>query len=414
MPSFAIQNFGCRVNQAEAFSWAEELARSGLKQERDPVRADFVVVNTCTLTAGADRDVRKFIRRVSRLNPSARLVIAGCSVDGGGVRQGGLAPGTLLLSNTDKAELPGRILSFVGAREDGAVKPPRSRALLKVQDGCDRGCTFCVIPSVRGPSRSLPREEILARAQSMTAAGYREIVLCGIHLSSYGLDRNPRDSLAGLLESLVEIEGLGRIRLSSLDPRRLDGRLLSLITEDPRVCPHFHLSLQHASDRVLKLMGRGSTAAGHERTLGRLRERAPDAALGADLIVGFPGEEADDFGRLRDFVERSPLDYLHVFTFSPRPGTPAAGWPQVGESEKKRRSADLRAVGADKRAAFRGRFLERELDAVVIKKGSVSAEVLTSNYIDVRIPACSAEPGGSVRVKITRLETGRALGEEAG
>jgi threonylcarbamoyladenosine tRNA methylthiotransferase MtaB len=414
MPSFAIQNFGCRVNQAEAFSWAEELARGGLRPEGDPARADFVVVNTCTLTAGADRDVRKFIRRVSRLNPSARLVIAGCSVDGGAVRSEGLPIGALLLSNSDKAGLSGRVLSFVGARDERPVKPQRSRALLKVQDGCSLGCTFCIIPSVRGPSRSAGREETLARARRLISLGFWEIVLCGIHLSSYGLDRNPPDSLAGLLEDLVGLEGLGRLRLSSLDPRRLDDRLLGLITGHPKICPHFHLSLQHASDRVLKLMGRGSTAAGYERTLARLRKRAPDAALGADLIVGFPGEEDDDFGRLRDFVERSPLDYLHVFTYSPRPGTPAAGWAQVDEAEKRRRSAVLRAAGQVKRGSFRRRFLDRELDAVVIRKGPRSAEVLTSNYIDVKVPAGSAEPGAAVRVRITRLESGRAVGEEAG
>jgi len=414
MPSFAIQNFGCRVNQAESFSWAEELARGGMRPERDPARADFVVVNTCTLTAGADRDVRKFIGRVARLNPSARLVIAGCSVDGGTVRSEGLAPGALLLSNADKAELPGRILSFIEVREDQEAKPPRSRALLKVQDGCDLGCTFCIIPAVRGPSRSVAREEILDRARRLISLGFREIVLCGIHLGSYGLDRNPRDSLTGLLGDLVEIEGLGRIRLSSLDPRRLDDRLIALITDNSKVCQHFHLSLQHASDRVLKLMGRGSTAAGYERTLGRLRERTPDAALGADLIVGFPEEDDGDFGRLCDFVGRSPLDYLHVFPYSPRPGTPAAAWPQVAEAEKRRRSAELRAIGEAKRGSFRRRFLDRELEAVVIRKSPGSAEVLTSNYINVRIPACSADPGGSVRVKITRLESGQALGEEAG
>jgi len=414
MPSFSIQNFGCRVNQAEAFTWAEELARGGLRPEEEPIRADFVVVNTCTLTARADRDVRKFIRRISRLNPAAGLIIAGCSVDGGALQNEGLAPGALLISNSDKAELPARVLSRVEIREDQQAKPLRSRALLKVQDGCDLGCTFCVIPSVRGPSRSIAREDILGRARRFIALGFREIVLCGIHLSSYGSDRNPQDSLAGLLEDLLKLEGLGRIRLSSLDPRSLDDRFIALITDDSKVCRHFHLSLQHASDRMLKLMGRGSTAEGYRRILARLRERSPEAALGADLIVGFPGESNDDFERLRDFAERSPLDYLHVFTYSPRRGTPAASWPQVGEAEKRRRSAVMRTLGEAKRDSFRRRFLERELEAIVIRKSPRSAEVLTSNYIDTRVPTCSAEPGGVVRVRITRVESGQALGEEVG
>ena len=413
MLSFSIQNFGCRVNQAEAFSWAEEFGLCGLRLEEDPTRADLVVVNTCTLTARADRDVRKFIRRISRLNSGAKLIIAGCSVDGSTLRSEDLTPETLLLPNADKAQLPGRVLSRLKTREVPAAKPLRSRALLKVQDGCDLRCTFCIIPSVRGPSRSFGREEILARARRLIVRGFREIVLCGIHLSSYGLDRDPKDTLSGLLGDLVELEGLGRIRLSSLDPRYLDDRLSGLITESPRICPHFHLSLQHASDRVLKLMGRRSDAAGYSRILERLRERSPEAALGADIIVGFPGEEERDFEQLRVFVAQSPLDYLHVFTYSPRPGTPAAAWLQVGGAEKRRRSAILRSVAEDKRRAFRERFLGRELRGIVVRKDTLGTEVLTSNYIDVRLPSCSGRPGDEVKVRITRVESKLTGGEEA-
>jgi len=413
MPSFSIQNFGCRVNQAEAFSWAEEFELGGMRLEEDPTRADLVVVNTCTLTAGADRDVRKFIRRISRLNSGARLIIAGCSVDGGTLRSEDLRPETLLLPNAEKTQLPARVLSRLETREAPAAKPLRSRALLKVQDGCDLRCTFCIIPSVRGPSRSFGREEILARARRLIAKGFREIVLCGIHLSSYGLDRDPKDSLAGLLGNLADLEGLGRLRLSSLDPRYLDDVLSGLITESPRVCPHFHLSLQHASDRVLKLMGRRSNAAGYWRILERLRERSPEAALGADIIVGFPGEEEKDFERLRDFVAQSPLDYLHVFTYSPRPGTPAASWPQVEDTEKRRRSAVLRTVAEDKRRAFRERFIGRELRGIVVRKGAQGAEVLTSNYIGVLVPSCFGRPGDEVKVRITRVESKLTGGEEA-
>ena len=413
MPSFSIQNFGCRVNQAEAFSWAEEFELGGMQLEEDPTRADLVVVNTCTLTARADRDVRKFIRRISRLNSGARLIIAGCSVDGGTLRNEDLAPETLLLPNAAKMQLPARVLSRLGTREGPAEKPLRSRALLKAQDGCGLGCTFCIIPSVRGPSRSAARDVILARARRLIARGFREIVLCGIHLSSYGLDSNPKDSLSGLVGGLLELEGLGRLRLSSLDPRYLDDELSGLITGSPRVCPHFHLSLQHASDRVLKLMGRGSNVAGYRRILERLRERSPDAALGADMIVGFPGEEEKDFERLLGFVAESPLDYLHVFTFSPRPGTPAAAWSQIGDSEKRRRSAVLRAVAEDRRRAFRQRFIGRELEGIVIQRGVLGTEVLTSNYIDVLVPSCSGRPGDEVKVKITRVESKLTGGEEA-
>jgi threonylcarbamoyladenosine tRNA methylthiotransferase MtaB len=413
MPSFSIQIFGCRVNQAEAFSWAEEFELDGMRLEEDPTRADLVVLNTCTLTAGADRDVRKFIRRISRLNSGAKLIIAGCSVDGGTLRSEDLTPEMLLLPNAAKTQLPARVHSPLKTREAPVAKPWRSRALLKVQDGCDLRCTFCIVPSVRGPSRSFGREEILARARRLIAQGFREIVLCGIHLSSYGLDRDPKDSLAGLLGDLVELEGLGRLRLSSLDPRYLDDGLSGLIAGSPRVCPHFHLSLQHASDRILKRMGRRSNAAGYSRILERLRERSPEAALGADIIVGFPGEEEKDFERLRGFVAESPLDYLHVFTYSPRPGTRAASWPQVEDREKRRRSALLRMVAEDKRRAFREKFMGRELMGIIVRKGAQGAEVLTSNYIDVLVPSCSGRPGDEVKVRIRRVESKLTGGEEA-
>jgi threonylcarbamoyladenosine tRNA methylthiotransferase MtaB len=411
MPSFSIQNFGCRVNQAEAFSWAEELELGGMRLEEDPTRADLVVVNTCTLTARADRDVRKFIRRISRLNSGARLVIAGCSVDGGAVESESFTPETLLLPNAAKTELPARVLSRLKSLEAPVVKPLRSRALLKVQDGCDLRCTFCIIPSVRGPSRSVSRDVVLARARRLIARGFREIVLCGIHLSSFGLDCEPGDSLKELINAILGLKDLGRIRLSSLDPRSLDDELIDLVTGSPKVCPHFHLSLQHASDRVLKLMGRKSNAAGYRRILKRLRERSPDAALGADMIVGFPGETGMDFERLLAFVARSPLDYLHVFTYSPRPGTPAAAWTQIGEVEKRRRSAVLRAVAEDRRRSFRQRFIGRELEAIVIKTGTPYAELLTSHYVDVLVPSCSGRPGEEVKVKITRVESQFTYGE---
>jgi len=412
MPSFSIQNFGCRVNQAEAFSWAEEFELGGMQLEEDPTRADLVVVNTCTLTARADRDVRKFIRRISRLNPEARLILTGCAVDGAALRVEDLRPETLLLGNADKIRLPAQVLARLQTREAPKEKPLRARALLKVQDGCDLRCTFCIIPSVRGPSRSFGREEILARARGLIARGFREIVICGIHLSSYGLDLNPSDSLAGLLRRLVELEGLGWLRLSSLDPRNLDDKLIGLITNNPRICPHFHVSIQHASDRVLKLMGRRSSAAGCRRILERLRERSPEAALGADIMVGFPGEEEEDFERLVGFVAESPLDYLHVFAYSPRPGTPAAALPQVAEPEKRRRSALLRSVAENRRRAFRERFLGRELTGIVVRKESPSSEVLTSNYINVLVPSCSRAPGDEVKVRITRVESSLAGGEE--
>lgn len=414
MPSFFIQNFGCRVNQAEAFSWAEELERGGVRLVTDPARADWVVVNTCTLTSRADRDVRKFIHRVPRINPGAKLLITGCAVEAGTLREEKQGLNPILLSNADKKELPERILSQTGSlsREGAIVAPLRSRALLKVQDGCNLRCAFCIIPSVRGPSRSLNPEEALSSARRMIASGHCEIVLCGIHLSSYGLDLDPPISLAGLLRSLLEIDGLGRLRLSSLDPRSLDEELIRLITENSKICPHFHLSLQHGSDRVLRRMGRGSNSAGYRRILERLRGGTSQAALGADIIVGFPGEEEREFNELCRFLEGSPLDYLHVFPYSPRPSTPAAEWPKVGDHEKRRRAAILRQFSTVRRHAFRRRFHGKILEAVVVRRKGRHSEVLTSNYIDVLIPWCSVQPGGELKVRITSVEPGGTEGQE--
>jgi threonylcarbamoyladenosine tRNA methylthiotransferase MtaB len=375
-----------------------------------------VIVNTCTLTARADRDVRKFLRRITRLNPGARLVVAGCSVETGSLGSDGLAPEWMVLSNAEKDGLPRKILDRAdggvgGARAD--FKPLRSRALLKVQDGCDLRCTFCVIPRARGRGRSLEPKEAIARARTLTARGHREIVVCGIHLSSYGLDLRPRSSLSELVEGLTRLKGLGRIRLSSLDPRSLDDGLMDLLTGSPKVCPHFHLSLQHGSDRILRLMGRNSRVSDYSRLLVRLRSLSPDCALGADIIVGFPGETESDFEEMRRFLENSPLDYLHVFAYSPRPGTPAASWPRVGETEKRRRSAALRTLSETKRRAFRERFLGKTLGGIVIRKADGTAEVLTSNYINVRVPDCPGKPGEEVKVRVVRLEWQTTWGEAA-
>lgn len=414
MTSFSIQNFGCRVNQAEVFSWAEEFELGGLRLEEDSTRADLVVVNTCTLTSRADRDVRKFIRKISRLNPKARLIIAGCSVDGGRVEFEKIPQAWLLLSNGEKGGLTSRVLSEVGGRREAFSQPLRSRGLLKVQDGCNLRCTFCIIPSVRGKSRSFDREELLSRAKRFVRQGFKEVVLCGIHLSSYGHDLRPKSSLLELLQALVELEGMARIRLSSLDPRFFDDKLVDFVTGSPKICPHFHLSLQHGSDRILKLMGRKSRVSQYERILSRLRQNSPAASLGADIISGFPGESDEDFARMCDFLKNSPLTYFHVFTYSPRPHTPAEGWPQVEDRVKRERSSLLRKLSEEKRRAFRLTFLGQELEGIVVKKSNGGGEVLTSNYIDVQVPFCPGRQGAEAKVKITRVELQHAWGEIVG
>jgi threonylcarbamoyladenosine tRNA methylthiotransferase MtaB len=414
MTSFSIQNFGCRVNQAEAFSWAGDFETGGLRLEEDSTRADVVVVNTCTLTNRADRDVRKFIRKISRLNPRAKLIIAGCAVNRLRPEFEKIPQAWLVLSNEEKGDLTARVLKHVASAQEPVSQPWRSRALLKIQDGCSLRCTFCVIPSVRGRSRSGDRDAILDRAGQLVRQGFKEIVLCGIHLSSYGHDLRPASSLLDLLRRLVEVEGMARIRLSSLDPRFSDDELLDFISGSQKVCPHFHLSLQHGSDDILKLMGRESRVSGYERILSRLRRNSSEASLGADIIIGFPGEEEEDFQKTFAFLENSPLTYFHVFAYSPRPGTRAESWPQVEERLKRERSGLLRKLSEKKSLAFRLTFLSRELDGIVIRKNEAGGEVLTSNYIDVYVPSGATNPGEAVKVKITRVESKQTWGEIAG
>ena len=411
MISFSIQTFGCRSNQAEAFLWAYEFQKHGLKYEKDFSRSDLVVVNSCTLTSRADSDTRSFIRRVSRVNPKARLIVTGCYAERAPEELRNMPQVSCLLSNTEKKDLDAEVLSFAGPGKERQVSPFRSRASVKIQDGCNFRCTFCIIPSVRGKSVSLEKREILDRIKEFISQGFKEIVLTGIHLCSYGLDLNTKSSLLELLLDIESLNGLRRLRLSSLDPRFLSASLVEHITGREKICPHFHLSLQSGSDDILQRMGRKIRVEDYNNILACLREKSPQSSLGADIIVGFPGETGDDFSQTYSFLEQSPLTYFHVFSYSPRPGTIAASWQQVNSKVKKERARLLRDLSRRKNADFRRLFLGKECEAVVIKKGKPGAEVLTSNYFKVFIPSCPQDEGKEVRVKISKVDAGKTTGQ---
>ena len=404
MTSFSIQTFGCRVNQAEAFWWTEVLQRKGLKHEHDHVHSDVVVINSCTLTSRADSDTRSFIRRVARLNPKAKMIVTGCYAERVPEELKEMPQVWEVFSNSEKRDLSERILALSRPARQGSTVPFRSRALVKVQDGCDYRCTFCVIPSVRGNSVSIEKKEILARIRELMAQGFKEAVLTGIHLNSYGRDLKPESSLFDLIQAIKSLRGGPRIRLSSLDPRHLEPSLLDLITKSGKICPHFHLSLQSGSDEVLRRMGRKIKVADYKRILSRLREKSPLASLGADIIVGFPGETEADFNRTYGLLEQSPLTYCHVFSYSPRPGTMAAAWPQVKAADKKKRAACLRALSRKKNMEFRRLFLGEECGGIVIKKSRTQDQVLTFNYFKVFVPPSDATEKAEVRVEITEVK----------
>jgi threonylcarbamoyladenosine tRNA methylthiotransferase MtaB len=411
MTSFSIQTFGCRSNQAEAFLWADVFQKHGLKYEKDFSRSDLVVVNSCTLTSRADSDTRSFIRRVSRENPKARLIVTGCYAERAPEELKDMPQVSCLLSNAEKKDLDEKVLSFADPAKERQISPFRSRASVKIQDGCNFQCTFCIIPSVRGRSVSFSKREILAQIKEFISQGFKEIVLTGIHLCSYGLDLNKKSSLFELLQDIESLNGHAKLRLSSLDPRFLSSLLLDHITASEKVCPHFHLSLQSGSDDILHRMGRKIKIKDYKSILARLRKKSPHASLGADIIVGFPGEAEEEFSQTYSFLEQSPLTYLHVFSYSPRPGTAAASWPQVDSKAKKERARLLRDLSSKKNTDFRRQFIGKEWEAIVVKKKKAGAEVLTSNYFKVFVPSCPEDEGQEVRVKITKVDTAITTGQ---
>ncbi|MGD2294511.1 MAG: tRNA (N(6)-L-threonylcarbamoyladenosine(37)-C(2))-methylthiotransferase MtaB [Candidatus Aminicenantes bacterium] len=411
MTSFSIQSFGCRVNQAEAFLWAEKFQKHGLRYEKNNFKSDIVLVNTCTLTSRADRDVRNFLKKASRLNPQARFAVTGCFAEKAAEELKSFPQVWWVLPNASKDELPEKILGCVEKTTEESLKPYRSRALVKIQDGCDLSCSFCIIPQVRGHCVSTKPDEIVGQVKSCIDSGYEEVVLTGIHICLYGRDLNPQKTLLDLLQRLEGVDELSQIRLSSLDPRFTGKSLLEFLSSGEKICPHFHFSLQHASEAVLRRMGRKVKCSDYDKILTHLRERRPFASLGADILVGFPGESERDFDKMYHFLEQSPLTYFHVFPYSPRPGTAAAEWPQVSDRTKTERAARLRRLSRDKNLVFRKRTIGKPCDAVVIKKKGLEARVLTTNYIEVSVPRCPAAEKDRVRVRISRVTDNKTLGQ---
>lgn len=411
MNSFSIQSFGCRVNQAEAFSWADEFQRRGLHFNKDHLSSDLILINTCTITSRADRDVRNFLRRVHRENPGARLVVTGCMAERAAEELRGFPGVWRVVSNLEKESLPARILTPLPEEPTREQRAFRSRALVKIQDGCDFSCTFCIVPSVRGKSVSFPRDRILVDVRVQIRQGFREVVLAGVHLTLYGRDLSPPATFLSLLKDICGLPGLHRLRLTSLDPRFMDQDLIDFLVSEPKICPHFHLSLQHGSDRIIARMGRKITSADYGLILERLRAGLPHAALGTDIIVGFPGETGEDFDIMEGFLASSPLTYFHVFTFSPRPGTPAASWKQVPPEVKKDRAKRLRALARGKNLRFRRSFEGTTCEAVVISREPEGrTRVLTDHYIDVILPECPVPEKALASIEITEAAESETRG----
>ena len=395
---FSIVTFGCRVNQADSLA-IEAMLRGAGGVESAWSSADLVVVNTCSVTCSADQGARQTIRRVARENPAARIVATGCYATRRPQELGAL-PGVLgVVANDDKLD-PGAWASSLdgvstserfGAGDGGcgaALTPGvqgRTAFTLRVQTGCEEQCSYCIIPSTRGRGRSVPVDRVVAEVGRIGASGFKEIALTGVHLGSYGRDLTPAASLRDLLVALDALHLDVTFRVSSLEPMDCTGEIIDLVAASGgRFAPHFHLPLQHASDRMLRLMRRPYTFAYYRGLVERIVARMPHASIGSDMIVGFPGETDADFACSADYVAGSPLSHLHVFPYSDRPGTAASVLgDKVPGATVRERGLRLRAIGQELSRRFRSAHTGTIRPGLTIDDGTA---VVTDNFLKVRIP----------------------------
>jgi threonylcarbamoyladenosine tRNA methylthiotransferase MtaB len=393
---YAIVTFGCRVNQADSFTIEDELRRRG-DVAAAPEHADLVVVNTCSVTASADQGARQTIRRIARTNPGVRVVVTGCYATRRPEEVSQLPNVVRVIANSRKDSLV-RLLETEGELTtaerfnggDGpcglALEPGvagRTALTLRVQTGCDQHCSYCIIPTTRGTGRSRPITEVLQEVRRAVDAGYREIAITGVHLGSYGRDIGDGTDLARLVRVLSDWPDDVVFRVSSLEPMDCTPAIIDVAAHSLRIAPHFHLPLQHGSDVVLRAMKRPYTSGDFQRVVERVHARLPSAAIGTDVIVGFPGESAEQFAATASLLESLPIAYAHVFPYSDRPSTAAAALePKVDGNVIRDRARVLREVGAAKSREFRRNQVGRLMRALTVDDG---ASVVTGNYLKVRI-----------------------------
>jgi len=336
-PSFSIATLGCRANQADSERLRAILSSAGFEERPFGEAVDCSIVNTCTVTAEADRKSRQLLRRALRvLPPEGKAIATGCAV----ASRGGLKslPGTALRLPPDRREEILQLLDVEQSpgREPSTVASAKTRALLKIQDGCDQFCTFCIVPYVRGRSKSVALSEVVNRAKEFESQGFQEVVLTGIHLSIWGHDLPDEPNLADLAAAILAATDTIQVRISSVEPDRFPLALIDLMASDPRLCPFLHLVLQHASDKILDRMHRGYDLATYSEIIDRFFAKVPLATLSSDIMIGFPGEDDDDHKILMKFLRETPFHHLHVFPYSVRPGTAASKFKdQVSPEVKK-------------------------------------------------------------------------------
>jgi threonylcarbamoyladenosine tRNA methylthiotransferase MtaB len=436
--TFSVINFGCRATQADGAAIEQALQGFHLRKSVGWERSDVVVINTCTVTNTADVEARQMIRRVHRENPGAKIVVTGCYAQRAPEEIARIKGVTCVIGNSHKEQLaplvatkyladsPFPILGNERTVVEGAdvfcssifesrqlrvianaSGGGRTRPVLKVQDGCSYRCSYCIIPSVRGDSRSLPSAEVIRQARLLLNQGFREITLTGIHLGGYGRDGGRKETLAQLAQQLLKEERLERLRLSSIEPLEYTDELIDLVGESPKMAKHFHVPLQSGSDRILRLMRRPYLAEYYADLVARMRRRVPDAAIGADVMVGFPTETDEDHANTVRLLDAAPMTYLHVFPYSHRPGTSSANLqPAVHGKIARERGKELRDISVRKNLEFRSSFVGKELSVITLAQDlNETAQALSTNYLKVEISEGSVEANEVVNAAITGLTT---------
>jgi threonylcarbamoyladenosine tRNA methylthiotransferase MtaB len=447
---FYIENFGCRATQADGAALERQFLERGFERAQVARDAEIVVLNTCTVTEGADKDARASIRRLQRINPGCRILVTGCYAQRAPEELAALPGVTWVVGNSHKhqaaeiataslsagfvslAQLSGEATEFPHNRTERdcmghpeVVQPEvivgdifahtelmaapvfeaaneRTRPNLKVQDGCDNRCSFCVIPYVRGQSRSLPEERVIAEVRTLVEAGYREVVISGINLGRWGRDlegssqfsvlssqSNQRHRLEDLICAILARTSLEKLRISSVEPMDWSDELIELVACSSRIAKHAHVPLQSGSDAVLRRMHRKYRPWHYQEKILKIRKSMPFAAIGADVMVGFPGETEAAFAETRRMIEELPFTYLHVFTYSARPGTPAAEHEgQVPVVLARERNGVLREIASVKKAAFLRSQVGTVVEAITLRSsGADCTEALTDNYVKAKIGA---------------------------
>jgi threonylcarbamoyladenosine tRNA methylthiotransferase MtaB len=431
----AVTTLGCKVNQYDSEAMLALFRRAGYQIVDFQEPADVYIVNTCTVTGRGAAKSRQLIRNAIRRSPLSVVAVAGCYTQTDPDEVASIPGVSLIIGNQDRervvelveqaagAPAPIRAVNNIWQAREFEEMPVdtfmgHTRAVVKIQEGCNIFCTFCIIPYARGKPRSRRPESVLQECEHLAAEGFREVVLTGIHLGSYGKDYKHEFTLAQVVEDIAKIAGIDRIRLSSLEPKHVSEHLMDLMQHNPKVCRHLHLSLQSGSQTVLERMKRAYTAQEYREVVQELRRRIPDLGLTTDVIVGFPGETEAEHQESMAFVREMGFHRLHVFPFSPRKGTPAATMPeQISKAVKERRTHEMIALGRDLAIAFAGRHADQTLTVLAEEEADVEPgwlEGYTDNYIRVRFQGGDELKNCLIPVRVTSVDEETCLGESNG